>query len=448
MNEVRYTKTVPVKYEVDVFVAGGGAAGVTAAIAAARGGATVFLAEATGCLGGLGTSGMVPQFATFGDGVRELCTGIGEEIRSAVTDMRADAYWTTIDTERLKRTYDRMLSEAGVQFTFFTTVCDVAVTGRHVAYVICTAKSGLFAVRASVYIDATGDGDLCAMGGGAFSIGDEDPEEGGAVMPGTLCSLWSGVDFSRVREPLNAHVEEAYQAGILSVADRHMPGIAGRENGVGGGNVGHIYDLSPLDEAGLTRAMIEGRRSMTELETYFRTYLAGYENARLCGTGSLPGVRESRRILCDYTLTVEDFLRRAHFEDEIGRYCYPVDIHIKSTDEEAYARFLAEYGSLRYDREKGESYGIPLRCLVAASFDNLLTAGRCVGTDRRMQSSLRVMPGCFITGQGAGAAAALTARSSTPSDIRAALYTPEGRRALQEALPRGEQGGATPSVSE
>ena len=118
------------------------------------------------------------------------------------------------------------------------------------------------------------------------------------------------------------------------------------------------------------------------------------------------GVRETRRIRCDYMLGVQDFLERAEFEDEIGRYCYPVDIHVMNTDEEEYKRFLEEYNkSLHY--EKGESYGIPYRALIPASFDNMLTAGRCMGTDRQMEASIRVMPGCFITGQAAGTAAAM-----------------------------------------
>jgi hypothetical protein len=118
------------------------------------------------------------------------------------------------------------------------------------------------------------------------------------------------------------------------------------------------------------------------------------------------GVRESRRITCDYTLSVQDFIDRADFDDEIGRYCYAVDIHVMNTSKEEMRRFEKEYKqNLRY--KKGESYGIPYRSLIPVSFDNVLTAGRCMGTDRQMEASIRVMPGCFITGQAAGTAAAL-----------------------------------------
>ena len=128
----------------------------------------------------------------------------------------------------------------------------------------------------------------------------------------------------------------------------------------------------------------------------------------------LSGNSESRRIVCDYMLNVNDFISRAVFEDEIGRYCYPVDIHVMNTDKEEYERFREEYQQkLRYKR--GESYGIPYRSLIPVSFRNVLVAGRCIGTDRQMQASVRVMPGCFITGQAAGAAASLACETE---DVR------------------------------
>ena len=117
----------------------------------------------------------------------------------------------------------------------------------------------------------------------------------------------------------------------------------------------------------------------------------------------------------DYKLSLDDFKNRAAFDDEIGRYCYPVDIHSPTNDKAGYEKFKRDYDSLRY--KQGESYGIPYRALTVKGFDNLLVAGRCISTDRYMQSSVRVMPGCFITGQAAGAAAALAAVKD--GDVRA-----------------------------
>ena len=186
-----------------------------------------------------------------------------------------------------------------------------------------------------------------------------------------------------------------------------------RDSGIGGGNLGHLFGMDPLDETSVTKGMLWGRLSMKEYEAYYKKYLKGFQNIRLCATAAIPGVRESRRIVCDYMLNIDDFMQRAVFDDEIGRYCYPIDIHVNDTSEEEYKRFSEEYENLRY--AAGESYGIPYRSLIPVSLSNVLVAGRCMGTDKKMQASIRVMPGCFITGQAAGTAAAIAVDSG---DVR------------------------------
>ncbi|MBQ3178811.1 MAG: FAD-dependent oxidoreductase [Clostridia bacterium] len=407
-----YQKELPVRLEADVVVAGGGASGVAAAVAAARMGKSVLLAEAGGALGGVGTSGMVPAFAPFDDGVNVLCGGIGMEIRRQVSvHVPTNTYWTPIDAEELKRTYDKVTTDAGVKVLFFTTVCDVLAADGHIEGVVLTSKTGLYAVKAKVFVDCTGDGTLNALGGGAFEIGNEE----GKTMPPTLCSQWAGVDKDAYwSNNIPAQLEKAIEDGVFTYADRHLSGMFLREGGVAGGNIGHIFDNDPLDEESLTKAMMWGRASMMEYMRFYREYIRGCENVRLVGTGAMLGIRESRRTVCDYMLSVSDYIARADFADEIGRYCYPVDIHIMNTKTDEMERFRQEYENMRY--EKGESYGIPYRSLTAASWDNLLTAGRCMGTDRQMEASIRVMPGCFITGEAAGTAAALAADHGT--DVR------------------------------
>lgn len=420
-----YQKQLQQKYETDVFVAGGGAAGVAAAIAAARGGARVFLCESTGTFGGLGTTGLVPAFAPFCDGVHILAAGIGLEIRQNVSrQYPLETYWTPINTEELKREYDRIVTASGVQFSFFTTVYDVIAHDGRIDSVILGAKSGLFSVRAKVYIDCTGDGDLIAFAGGRYEQGDEN----GTVMPQTLCSLWANIDPARVLPGApNRMIEQAYADGVLSQEDRHLPGFFYHESGIGGGNIGHTFGIDPTDEVSLTEAMIRGRAQMLEYERYYKEYLRdGFEQMTLVSTAPVLGVRESRRVVCDYMLSVDDFVRRAVFDDEIGRYCYPIDIHVHNTDKSEYERFTKEYEKT-YKYEHGESYGIPYRSLIPVSFENALVAGRCLGADRKMQASVRVMPGCFITGQAAGAAAALAAKAD--GNVRAVAYS-----ALADAL--------------
>lgn len=421
---MQYTKNLEVRYHADVMVIGGGPAGVTAAVAAARRGKKVLLVEATGALGGLGTTGMVPAFAPFSDGVNMLCSGIGLEIRKQVSkQFQPETYWTPIEAEELKRTYDAIVQEAGVQVLFFTTLADVIVSGRHVDCAVFTSKRGLCAATADVFVDCSGDGMLAALAGGEFELGDEN----GAVMPPTVCSLWAGVDRKAYKGmSVTEHLEPAIADGVFTFADRHLTGLYPKESEAYGGNIGHIFDTDCLDEESMTQAMMWGRKSLQEYLRFYREYVPGCDNIELISTASMLGVRETRRIRCDYMLGVQDFLERAEFEDEIGRYCYPVDIHVMNTDEEEYKRFLEEYNkSLHY--EKGESYGIPYRSLIPVSFDNVLTAGRCMGTDRQMEASIRVMPGCFITGQAAGTAAAMACDGS--GNVRGVDV-----KALQKAL--------------
>lgn len=401
------SRTLPVDYDVDVFVAGGGPAGVCAAVAASRAGKSVFLAESSGCFGGAGTTAGVPLFATFGDGERLLVKGIGLEIRKRVSmEFPLDSNWTPINAEELKLAYDALMSASKVKYSFFTTLCDVRTDGRRMTHAVLCSKRGLFAVRAKVFVDCTGDGDLVAFGGGRFEKGDAK----GAVMPTTLCTLWGGVDFKNRSDwrETERKLAEAVKDGHFSVPDLHITGISptpGTVPGAGGGNIGHVFGVDPLDERSLTAAMIDARRRMGEFESFYRKYLKGYDNLKLLATAPAMGVRESRRVVCDYMLTVEDFKRRASFPDEVGRYCYAVDIHPSSADPKEIEKFRREFNAT-YRYRKGESYGIPYRSLVPVSFDNVLVAGRCIGTDRAMQASVRVMPGCFITGEAAGTAAA------------------------------------------
>jgi len=410
-----YQKEIEIKYEVDVFVAGGGPAGVAAALAASREGKRVFLAEARGSFGGACGAGLVPSLATFTDGIHLVASGIGSEIRSRIAkEIPITARWTPLKVEEFKLMLDEIMAASTVRYSFFTTLVDVAVKERKVEYVLLSGRAGLFGVKAKVYIDCTGDGNLCALGGAQYEIGDET----GSVMPATLCSLWANIHFDRRTVSDGARLEEAIADGVFTYADRHLPGMqcADFDRGIGGGNIGHMFDIDPEDEGSLTQAMQWGRRSMAEYTRYYRDYLTGFEDLTLVYTSDVAGIRESRRIKADHMLSLEDFLNRAVFDDEIGRYCYPVDIHVMNTDKAEFERFQKEYmTTLRY--AAGESYGIPYRSLVVSSFDNVLVAGRCIGSDRSMQASVRVVPGCFITGQAAGVAAALAAESENVREI-------------------------------
>lgn len=410
-----FTRELREKYNVDVFIAGGGPAGVAAAYSAAKMGKKVFLAERNGSFGGLGTTGLVPSFCTFTDSLNFLAGGLGREVHDALFGVNnAMEYgFFSFPVEKLKKLYDDIMVREGVKFSFFTSLVDVEAKNGRVENVILASKSGLFTVKARIYIDCTGDGDLSAWAGAITEYGNEN----GIAMPATLCSLWANIDYSKPQIPQNQYLEKAYEDGVFTNLDLHLPGMQKTDIGcgIGGGNIGHCYEVDATDEISLTNAMLKGRAYMPEYEKYYKNYLGGqYENMFLCYTADMPGVRESRRIIGDYVLSRQDYTDKAVFDDEIGRYSYPIDIHAMKPNKEAFEDHKKDF-NIRYGI--GESYGIPYRILTPKGLSNVLTAGRCVSTDRGMQASIRVMPGCFITGQAAGVAAALAAESEDTRSV-------------------------------
>jgi hypothetical protein len=338
-----------------------------------------------------------------------LAAGVGEEVLNKMHEYggKIEGWNLSIKAEALKRVYDDLLLDAGVDFALHTQMVALDAADGKVNYVVFAAKSGMFAVKAKIYIDGTGDGDLAAWAGAKYEKGDAD----GRMMAGTLCSLWANIDWDRVQKPDTRRIEDAFKDKVFTYEDRHLPGMWRVGNTLGGGNIGHTFGVDSTDEVSLTKALIWGRKSLVEYEKYYKEYLDGYENMELVATGSLLGIRESRRIIGDYVMVLDDFLNRADFDDEIGRYAYPVDIHASDSSKESFSKFEKEHKSYRY--KKGENYGIPYRILTPAGLDNVLVSGRCVSCDRYIQSSIRVMPGCYITGQAAGMAAAIAAEQNT-----------------------------------
>ena len=418
---VEFNRRVPVRHDVDVFVAGGGPAGVAAAVAAARQGASVFLAEGEISLGGTGTSGGVAMFCVFTDGVNFVADGVGRMIYDRVFECggaspashRGDRS-VFFKPEVLKRVYDELLADEGVSYALATHVIGLQAEDGRVSHVVCSGKSGLYAVRAGTYVDATGDGDLCVWAGARYEKGDAH----GLMQPGTYVSLWSGVDWERAEAEgfgvwkQDGRLKDAIADGALSVPDPSMPGILPTSSQSGHGVIGHLFGVDGTDERSLTEAAIHGRKTIGEYESYYKTYLKGYENLELIAMAARLGIRETRRITGDYVLTEDDYWNRATFDDEIGRYCYGIDMHARTLEEAATASESFDNSWL----PKGESYGIPYRTLTPAGLQNVLVAGRCISVDQKVLASVRVMPGCFITGQAAGVAAAMTAEEKT--DIR------------------------------
>lgn len=414
---VTYERKLDIYAEAEVVVVGGGPSGVAAAVSAARLGSRVLLIERTGALGGASSSAMVAELMNFDDGVRFISGGIGREIYDRLGYTHEySRKWHNVRIEELKRIYDDIVTGAGVELLLYTHLVDAVYDGGRVKFIVVATPSGPRAVVGDVFVDATGSGLLSALAGAEFAYGDGE----GRTMSATVCSLWGGVDFER--KPRDAdNYERAYADGVFSYYDNALPGIKKNfpEVGVGGGNVGHAFGVDDRDARSMTEATLTARKTMTEYENYYRGYVPGCERATLLRTADYIGIRESRRVVCEYELVAEDFRRAEPFFDEIGRYSYPIDIHPMTADAQGMKDF---YRSVAIRHDDGETYGIPYRALVVSGLDNLLVAGRCISADRSMQASARVIPCCYITGQAAGVGAAVSARcgcAARDADIKA-----------------------------
>lgn len=400
---VKFERNIRVKYAVDVFVAGGGPAGVAAAVSAARCGLSVYLAEKNQCFGGMGTAAMVPAFMCFSDGVNFLSGGIGHEIFEKLygPDVDYTVKQFSINSEKLKMIYDEMMCQSGAEFSFESNIIDIICSDGNITHAIIKGKEELFSVSAKWFIDATGDGFLSVKAGADYYKGDGC----GHMMPGTLCSFWGDIDWSRAivdfgKDPDARCLAQAFEDGIFSVKDTSLPGMWRMEKHYGGGNIGHSFGVDGTDEDSITRSMIDIRKRISEYERYYNQYIEGYEDAKLLKTADVLGIRETRHIECEYMARNEDYFENTVFEDEIGRFCYPMDVH--AYDAEGKSDEVS--GIYKKGYPKGESYGISYGSLLPKNTKNLLVAGRCIGAERLIGGSLRVMPCCYITGMAAGTA--------------------------------------------
>jgi len=420
------TRQIPVQAGYDLVVAGGGPAGTAAAVCAARLGAKVLLVEATGCLGGMGTSGLVTAFDPMGDGKRMLVGGFMREVVETMykrkflkPGINPNAWrknyhnWTPFQVEGYKLVLDEFASKAGVEVRFFTRVIDADADSRKgkVSGVVLQNIEGYQFIKAGTYIDATGDGvlaDLC--GADCREAGRDTP----APMPATLCSLHAGIDWSRMGNQRGG-LMKALADGHFTQPDRHFPGMSKVDQSVGYLNGGHLFRMNSLKCKDLSEGIMLGRRIVQEYLAFYRKYVPGCEKIQLVATGSLIGVRESRRIVGEYEMTFDDLKARRQFPDQIGVFNKTVDIHVSDCTEEAYKRFREEY--FKTGRiGKGECFGIPYSILVPKGWKNLWVAGRCNSSDVKVHGSIRVQPAASMMGQAAGTAAVQSLRTGQQAD--------------------------------
>jgi hypothetical protein len=414
---------IPLDESFDIVVVGGGPSGCAAAAASAREGAKTLLIESGGCLGGSGTTALVPAWCPFSDKEKIIYRGLAETVltraKEGMAHVAPDALdWVPIDPERLKRVYDDLVGEFGVHVLFHTMLSAVRTDGKgRVESLVTTNKSGLRAWKAKIFIDCSGDADLVAWAGGRFHKGDD---HGKGLMPATHCFILSNVDEKAylASPPLHLPVPENPIFKILEsgkfplLVDAHCcQNLIGP--GTVGFNAGHIFDVDNTDPESISKALVHGRRIAAQFCEALREFHPAFRNAFLVTTGAQVGIRETRRIVGDYTLTLDDYLQRRSFPDEICRNSYYIDIHWAREDA---AKNLAQWekwekGSMRYG--PGESHGLPYRSLIPADLSNVLVAGRSVSCEKTVQGSIRVMPVCLAMGEAAGVAGAMAAASGT-----------------------------------
>lgn len=378
----------------------------------------MLLLEATGTLGGMGTSAMVSAWSHMANGKHSVIGGLMLEMvetlydRGGIAPSYDPSFWTTVynrglgySTEAYKRLLDELCGEAGVEVRFFAKLIEAEADAEHkeVHGLVVHQAEGLRYLEAKTFVDASGDAvlaDLCGVP--SRRAGRDTPR----IMPPTLCSALAGIDYDRFHRKLQQDaVEQALADGVFSQPDRHVPGLFRTGKTTAILNAGHLFDLDALDTASLSEGMRRGRRLAVEYTEFFKHYLPGCEDIEIVTSAPAMGVRESRRIVGEYELDVEDYQARRHFPDQIAIYCKQPDIHVYDTSPEEYERYHEEFET-RDLLGPGESYGIPYGVLVPRGWRNLWVAGRCCSSDVKVNGAIRDQPACVMMGQAAGTAAA------------------------------------------
>jgi hypothetical protein len=456
MQSYNFTRSVPVEEGYDVLVAGGGPAGSAAAVCAARLGAKVLLVEATGSLGGMCTSGLVNTFGPMGDGERTLVGGFTRELIEAMHERGhlgpevTPEYWIThynrwipFDPEALKRLLDEYCVEAGVEIRYFTRVIDADVSGHQVNGAIISNIEGLKFIKAKTFIDCTGDAVLAAACGVECKTAGRD----WPFQPATVCSTFSGINWedpayltNRGTDSVREKVKEEYlpQAnadGHFSHPDHFIAGMKKVGQMTGNLNGGHIYGLDGLNVKSLSEGMIYGRKLAVEYTEFYRKYVPGCERIELAATSPVMGVRDTRRIVGEFELTVEHYSAARQFPDQVAVYNRPADVHSTNHSKEEFERFMKDmHGTGKLPR--GKSVGIPYSILVPRGWENLWVAGRCHSSDTKVHGSIRAQSAAFLMGQASATAAMQSMQTGQPACDLDTWALVESLRAAGSYLPQ------------
>ena len=433
----------------DVVVVGGGPSGIAAAVATARMGRSVALIERHDVLGGMGTAALVNNFCPAHlDGTRLIIGGIFAEIRQRLIERKAiyaspgfqyaiEAY----NPEVFAGVVRNLCVESGVILFLGKALDRVEFTEDQPATLKFSDNSSL---TAGMVVDTTGDGLVAARARVPFTFGRSSDQ---AVMPLTFCyepgpidldKLELGVPNTTPTNPttgekycvisslplVNEWIAEARATGELTIPRDHIAvilSIPGRPE-YATVNFGRVTCKDPTDPAQLAAAEALGRDQINEGVRFFQKYLPGFENVRLVRTARQIGVRESRQIVGEYTLTGADAESCRQFDDAIAQCCYSIDIHEPDSEKTTMKEFA-----------RGTHFDVPWRCLIPKQGPaNLVIGGRCISATQEAMSSFRVSPSVMAIGEAAGVTAALAAsngchaKSVSPEAVRLRLLETGG----------------------
>lgn len=422
----------------DVVVVGSGAAGSSAAIAAARSGARTLLIEKLPFLGGNSTAVLDTFYGFYTPGERPLkvVAGVGDDVidglrRLGTVVERPNTYGAgtgvTYLAEHLKVVWESLVTGAGAKVLLHAFVQEAEVSDGRVSRLVVATKAGLRTVDATVVVDATGDADVCHHAGFSYELaGEVDPAQ-------TLTTTFrmANVDHERrkaiSKDEVHALMAEAAESGEYDLPRRegsdHITPVDGmtatvmtRLDHVRRTEDGTVVNATDPDV--LSEAEMEGRRQALEYARFLVDKVPGYERSSLIALSSQIGMRETRRVYGDYRVTREDVLSARQFDDQIGLCGAPIEDHVPGTGTKW--EYLPE----------GKAVGIPLRSLIPRDGVNVLTPGRCFSSTHDAQASIRSMAQCMAMGQAAGTAAALAAGEK--GSVREVAFEVIGERLVKD----------------
>lgn len=448
MNRTRTAITeaareIPVLMEADVVVVGGGTTGPIAAIAAARRGKKVVLIERFGSLGGILTLGLntKPSGTLLGGIPLEIWNlaraagGAGDDYM-ATTKTGGVKIASPTDPEVMKILLTRLCVEAGVQILFETFVSNPVVEDDVVTGVVIEGKGGRQFVGAKVLIDCSADADMAAKANAPFVMGSGDEEA--RMQPVSMYFIMKNVDLKRLADwartcddvPARAIPadDEGLAYGLWLTGFNGMLRRFQEETGVklqrdnitlktADGqmyvNATRVLGVNVFSPEEFTAAILECYRQIEGVVMFLRESVPGFEASRLGQVSPILGVRETRHILGEYTLTGKDSRGETRFEDSIAADSSALDIHDPKGGD--------------VDFQSMPPYEIPYRCLLPQRIEQILVAGRCISADHEAHARSRNMPACMSIGQAAGIAAAVaieegvTVRNVPVPKVQAAL---------------------------